>query len=370
MARKMLYVPAPMQRIAFDPYSMPGVQARGGSSLPRGPVESRREEGEPAYDVTRSPIMETIDGMDAGELGALAQAIQDSARRGEAQFRKDTRWYREPFWYAVNIGAQGSQGVPIAAGVLSAQGQNRIRVESTSNFEAYFAMFNADDNAGLVLVDPAFRSKVFYAGSKGVTSDDENLDDFLERRNAWGTALRPARYVWPRVFPASSAVEIALQNDELGPRNYQLVYWGNKVFCGSNPRRIIAKPPFRREPFTFAMTFQGAAGAQVAAGATVPSNLQMLEHADFELLYITVASRGVAGPDADFELMLNEADGGPKSLMNIPIRRQPGFGTVERPTILTYPRYYARAARVLGVLTNRAANTAFFQVALHGNLII
>lgn len=370
MSRKMLYVPTPMPRIGLDPYSMPGVQARGGATLPSGPVEFQEFESEPSYPVTRSPIIETVEDMTPDEIGALAETIRRVAARGEAQFARKTKWYREPFWYAVNVGAQGSQGAPIAAGATVPAGQNRIRMESTSNFEAYFETFNADDNAGVVLADPAFRTRVMYAGSKGITSEDEAADDFLQRRNAWGTAERPKRNVWPRVFPASTDVEIGLINDEVGPRNFQFAYWGNKVFCGQNPRKIIAKPPFRREPFDYGITFLGAAGIPVPAGATVPANVQLLGHADFELLYITIASFGLAGPNADCEIELKEADGQAKALMNIPLRRQSAFGTVERPTILTYPRYYARSARILATLTNRAAAAATFQVSLHGNLII
>lgn len=366
--RKMLYQTSPAPRVTLDPYAMPAVQPIVGVGYPPAPEAPTQYEAEPLYEILRQPMADVLEGMDEHTLRLLAFAAARRVRVAEEERR--LKYYREPFFYAVNIGAQGVDAAAIAAGATSPQGRNRIRTESGSNFEAYFGTRWTQNTVTGAVNTSRFRSRVFYAGSKGVTSEDESAPapaaDQLRRDNAWGSAQRPTRYVWPRIFPASTSIEHEFTNDEaVNPVNAQLVWWGNKVMCGKDPRRLVAKPPYRREPFTFAMSFIAA-----AAGVQVPGNVQMLEHADFELLYITQDSPD--GNAGDFEFEAKEADGGQKSLMNIPIRRDAGFGTVERPTILTYPRYYVRGSRVLGFLVNRdfALAAQSFQIAFHGNLII
>ena len=352
-----------MPRAAYDPYTIPSIEPQafpGGIMIPN---QSRYLEAEPMYEVVRQPMMDKLEGMDPRELRALALACANRARMAEEE--RELKYYREPFWYAVNIGAQGNDAAPILAGATSAAGQNVINIESGSNFEAYYGTrWTQNTVTGAINTSP-FRSTVFYPGSKGITSEDRALADALRQNNAFGSAERPARYVWPRVFPASGDTSIRFTNDDVNPVNAQIVYFGNKVSCGKNPRKILAKPPYSREPFTFAISFLNA-----AANIGVNGNVQMLANADFELLYITQDSP--AGNVGDFEVNLKEAGGGPKGLMDIPIRRDAGFGTIERPLILTYPRYYPRSSRILANLINRnfAGAVQTFQLSFHGNLII
>ena len=361
------YLPSQMQKGQYDPYGIPGVNPIGHEGPPptRGKLAPHpSKEGDALYNIMRQPLGDMFDGLDAHTLQAIAQA--SAVKAGEAQMAVKEKYYREPFWYAVNIGEFGSQGVPIVAGATSAAGGNKVQLESGSNFEAYFGTrYSRDQTTGAINSPRDLRALVVYAGSKGVTSEDDATSNFLAQQNIFGSAERPARYIWPRVFPATSAFEIGLINDLPNDANFQVAFFGNKVYCGENPRRIIARPPFIREPFSFGISHLG-----VPFNQGRQRSVQMLGNADFELLYMTQDSPD--GSNGDFEAIAKEAGGGNKGLSNIPIRREAAWGTIERPTILTWPRYYARSSRFFVNLINRAFNGAAqsYQITLHGNLII
>ena len=370
MAKKTVpYLPSQMQKPQYDPYAMPSVQPIGHGHNGRPAAVGKMaphptEKGEPLYEIMRQPLGDMFEGLDEHTLQAIAQASAIKAR--EAQESVKLKYYREPFWYAVNIGEFGETGVPIVAGATSPAGANRVIVESTSNFEGYFGMrYSRDETTGAINNARSFRAKHIYAGSTGVSSQDNATENFLRNQNIFGSAQRPARYVWPRVYPADSAFEIALINDEANDANFQIVFFGNKVFCGVNPRLIVARPPFIREPFSYGINFTNAPFGQASK-----RSVQFLQHADFELLYITQDSPD--GSNGDFDAILEEAAGGNKGLSNIPLRREAAYGTIERPTILTYPRYYTRGSRLFSDLTNRAFNGAAqsYQMSFHGNLIV
>lgn len=367
--RNHSWQPRPLPRAMYNPYAIPGVRPLGADQrgLSRAPIRAPgTPDASPLYEIMRQPLTDHLSGLDGATLDLMGQALAAMAEEKEQEAA--LKYYRELFWYAVNIGAQGVAGAPIPAGALSPAGANKITMEADSNFEAYYdSRWSQDSVTGLINNPQSFAALVSYAGSRGVTSEDPNSvggGNFLFNQNIFGSAQRPTKNVWPRVFPARSATEIALINREANPANFQLGFFGNKVFCGENPRKIIAQPPFSREPFTFAISFLGA-----VANVQTPGNVQILDHADFELLYITQDSPD--GNAGDFEAIITEADG-QKALSNIPLRRDLAYGTVERPTILTYPRYYSRGSRLLASLTNRnfAGATKDFQLAFHGNLIV
>lgn len=359
--------PRPMPQGVYDPYAMPGVRPLGANmrGLSRGPIMAPQGP-EAAALYGRAPLTDHLEGLDGETLGLMGRAL--AAMAEEKVEEQQLKYYREPYWYAVNVGAQGEQAAPIPVGATVPGAQNKITLEAGSNFESYFdTRWSQDTVTGLINNPQSFAAKILYAGSRGVTSQDPSSvgdGNFLFNQNIFGSAQRPKKNVWPRVFPARSATEIALINRELNPANFQLVFFGNKVYCGDNPRKIIAQPPFSREPFTFAISFLAA-----AAGIQVPGSVQILQHADFELLSITQDSPD--GNAGDFEALITEADG-QKALSNIPLRRDAAYGTVERPLTLMYPRYYARGSRILASLTNRnfAGMAQSFQLAFHGNLIV
>ena len=364
------YRPASMPRNIFNPFAIPAVHPISGvMGSPLGVEPDRGDSRLPAplYNISRQGLSDVVQGMDDSTMGALAQAVATASRRGEEDIISG--FYREPFTYAVYVGAQGIQGAAIAAGATAQAGQNRIEMEASSNFETYFATRWAQDTVtGLINNARSFRSRTTYAGSRGVTGKDEtspNITDQFRNQNAWGSAQLPKRYIWPLVLPASSTVEIELTNDEANAANFQLALFGEKAYCGRNPRQTIVKPPFRREPFTFGISFNA-----VAANIQVTANVQMLQSADFELLYITQDSN--TGNVGDFEAQIKEGDGGNKALSNILIRRDAGWGTVEQPSILTYPRYYVRGSRIIVDLINRnfAAAAQSFQLSFTGNLLV
>jgi len=169
------------------------------------PDEPPLEAPRPLFELIRQRMQDELEGLSDDDLRILALgAAEKVAAAEEAHTQK---YYREPFFYAVNVGLFGTDGAAIASGVTSPSGKNKYRIEPTSNFEAYFAMrYSRDEVLGGINNDRSFRSRVFYSGSRGVTSKDESAPspaaDQLRNQNAWGSNVRPARYVWPRVFPA------------------------------------------------------------------------------------------------------------------------------------------------------------------------
>jgi len=291
---------------------------------------------------------------DAQALDDLAQEVAVRARTAQEERRL---WWREPFWYAANTAA-----------LAGATNTTRIRLESASTFEAeYAARYTRNETTGAINNPRSCRTRVFYPGLYGKTGKDTSaptVQDQFRNQNVWGDAGRPARYVWPRQTGASGVVEIEYLNDEANTVTAQFAFLGTKVYAAQSPRALAAKKPYRREPFSYAVSFTNA---PVNINQTAP--IQLLEHADFELLYITQDS--IESSNGDFEALLKESGDRPRSLSNIPMRRNLAYGTVGRPTIMAWPRYFLRGSRLLAEYTNRAFNNSgqSVQIALHGNLV-
>lgn len=364
--RRPLWQPPQMPLAVLDPYAEPGVNAGGWKGYP-GRIQNRGAEAQPIAPIMQQYMDDVFKGMDPNTVKAIAMAAAQRVRQADEELL--LKYYRRPYWYGVNIGEFGESGAPVPAGTTEAAGLNRIDYESDSNFEAYNdTRYTRDETTGAINTSN-FSTLTFYAGSKGTTSEDPTRGvanpDALLRDNGYGTATRPKRNAYPRIIASGSNMEIQFSNLELANAiNAQIAMFGSRVYCGDNPRPIEAKPPFTREPFSFAVTFINAPVDTIRT-----NSVAFLSNADFELWSITQS--GVDGPEGDFEALVKWTGGGKAGLSNIAIRRDAGYGTVERPTILAYPDYFPRAGRLSVEFTNRAFSGAALttQLCFHGMLL-